>query len=62
MAADDVIKLRYRKSEKKTPAHVLETICVKFHQHWPSRLGTDTQEDGQIVTQREKQPTSFVNE
>ena len=40
---------------KTTLAHVLETICVKFHQNRPSRLGcraetdrqTDTHTDGQ---------------
>ena len=55
MAADDVIKLKYPKSEKKLLAHVLKTDFEKFHRIWPSRLGcradTDRQTDRRVHRQ-----------
>ena len=52
----DVIELSYRNLRKTTPAHVLETICVKFHQNRPSRLGCRAV----THTQTHRQPGSIL--
>ena len=55
MAAMTLSNQDIQNLRKRTLGYVLETICVKIHQRWPSRLGcradTDTDTQSQTHTQ-----------
>ena len=44
---------KFKNLKKISPAHVMETICAKYHQNWPSRLGCRAVTDRHLQNYRQ---------